>query len=30
MAGLCEEWQIMLNGIIILAIDGTYSRIRQE
>lgn len=30
MAGLGEEWQIMLNGLIILAIVGTYSRIMQE
>jgi len=27
MAGLGEEWQIMLNGIMILAIVGVHSRI---
>ena len=27
MAGLGVEWQIMLNGIIILAIVGVHSRI---
>jgi ribose transport system permease protein len=30
MAGLGVEWQIMLNGIIILAIVGVYSRMQQQ
>jgi ribose/xylose/arabinose/galactoside ABC-type transport system permease subunit len=27
MAGLGVEWQIMLNGVIILAIVGVHSRV---
>jgi ribose transport system permease protein len=30
MAGLGEEWQIMLNGLIILAIVGVHSRVGMQ
>jgi hypothetical protein len=30
MAGLGVEWQIMLNGVIILAIVGVHSRVKLD